>query len=83
MKISQVDTFVIDVPQRHAIFPYQSRYIATSTTGALLVRLQTESGFVGLGETPQVLSFYGQEPFTAKHSGGTRRSSAERSSRGR
>ncbi len=65
MRIQHVDAFVIDVPQRHAIFPYQSRYLATSSTGALLIRLQTESGLVGWGETPQILSFYGQEPFTA------------------
>lgn len=65
MKIARVEAFVIDVPQRHPAFPYRSRYIATSTTGALLIRLETESGIVGWGETPQILSFYGQEPFTA------------------
>ena len=65
MKIISVEAFVIDVPQPHVAFPYQSRYIATSTTGALLVRLETESGIVGWGETPQILSFYGQDPFTA------------------
>jgi L-alanine-DL-glutamate epimerase-like enolase superfamily enzyme len=60
-----VDAFIIDVPQPHPAFPYQSRYIATSSTGALLIRLETESGIVGWGETPQVLSFYGTPPFTA------------------
>ncbi|MGD9853568.1 MAG: mandelate racemase/muconate lactonizing enzyme family protein [Planctomycetaceae bacterium] len=65
MKIADVDAFVIEVPQRHAIFPYQSRYIATSTTGALLIRLETDSGLVGWGETPQILSFYGEPPLTA------------------
>lgn len=65
MRITQVDAFIIDVPQKHATFPYQSRYIATSTTGALLIRLETEKGLVGWGETPQILSFYGEEPFTA------------------
>lgn len=65
MKITGVEAFVIDVPQRHPAFPYQSRYIATSTTGALLVRLETDDGIVGWGETPQILSFYGLEPFTA------------------
>lgn len=65
MKISSVEAFVIDVPQPHAAFPYQSRYLATSSTGALLVRLETSSGIVGWGETPQILSFYGSDPFTA------------------
>ncbi len=65
MKITDVDAFVIEVPQKHAIFPYQSRYLATSTTGALLIRLETESGLVGWGETPQILSFYGDPPLTA------------------
>lgn len=64
MKISHVEAFIIDVPQRHPAFPYQSRYIATSTTGALLIRLETDNGIVGWGETPQILSFYGEEPFT-------------------
>ncbi len=65
MKITRVDTYLIDVPQKHAIFPYQSRYIATSSTGAMLVRLETDGGVVGWGETPQILSFYGQPPLTA------------------
>lgn len=64
MKITAVDAFVIDVPQRHAIFPYQSRYLATSSTGAWLVRLETDAGLVGWGETPQILSFYGEPPLT-------------------
>ncbi|MBX3435995.1 MAG: mandelate racemase/muconate lactonizing enzyme family protein [Planctomycetaceae bacterium] len=66
MKIASVDAFVIDVPQRHAIFPYQSRYMATSTTGALLIRIVTDTGLVGWGETPQILSFYGEPPLTAE-----------------
>ena len=55
MKIIAVDSFVIDVPQRPPIAPYASRYIATSTTGALLFRLETDSGDVGWGEAPQKL----------------------------
>ncbi|MCA9026683.1 MAG: mandelate racemase/muconate lactonizing enzyme family protein [Planctomycetaceae bacterium] len=65
MKITQVDAFVIDVPQKHATFPYQSRYLATSTTGALLIRLETDNGLVGWGESPQILSFYGQPALSA------------------
>jgi L-Ala-D/L-Glu epimerase len=55
MKITAVDSMIIDVPQRHPIAPYQSRYLATSHTGALLIRLETEKGLVGWGETPQRL----------------------------
>jgi len=65
MKITSVDAFVINVPQNHPAFPYQSRYIATSSTGALLIRLETDEGLAGWGETPQILSFYGEDPFTA------------------
>jgi len=55
MKITAVDSFVIDVPQNPPIAPYASRYIATSTTGALLIRLETDKGLVGWGEAPQKL----------------------------
>ena len=54
MKITAVDSFVIDVPQL-PIAPYASRYISTSRTGALLIRLTTDSGLVGWGEAPQKL----------------------------
>lgn len=55
MKITAVDSLIIDVPQHHPIAPYQSRYLATSRTGALLIRIETERGFVGWGEAPQRL----------------------------
>lgn len=55
MLITAVDSFVIDVPQKYPIAPYASRYIATSTTGALLFRIETDSGHVGWGEAPQKL----------------------------
>ena len=49
MKITAVDSFVIDVAQKQPIAPYQSRYIATSRTGALLVRLETDQNITGVG----------------------------------
>ncbi len=55
MKIVAVDSFTIDVPQRAPIAPYASRYLATSRTGALLMRLTTDTGLVGWGEAPQRL----------------------------
>src|SRR5262249_4140740 len=39
-------------PQTPPIAPYQSRYRATSQKEALLVRLETDTGLVGWGETP-------------------------------
>ncbi len=65
LKISGVEAFVIDVPQHHPAFPYQSRYLATSSSGALLIRLETAGGLVGWGETPQLLAFHREAPFQA------------------
>lgn len=55
MRITAVDSFVIDVPQQPPVAPYASRYLATSRTGALLLRLTTDRGLVGWGEAPQRL----------------------------
>src|SRR4029078_13108522 len=51
------------------VAPYQSRYVATSRTGALLVALKTESGLVGWGEAPQVMVFHNPTPYTGKEAG--------------
>ncbi len=53
MKIADVQTFLVEVPQKYPIAPYQSRYRAASSTKALLVRLETDTELVGWGETPQ------------------------------
>jgi len=53
MKIGGVETFLVEVPQDYPIAPYQSRYRAASSTGALLVRLECDDGTIGWGETPQ------------------------------
>ena len=66
MRITAVDTFIIDVPQKHPVAPYQSRYVATSRTGALLVRLQTDQGHTGWGEAPQLMAFHNQAPYTGR-----------------
>ncbi len=52
MKITHLRAVVVRVPQRPPIAPYQSRYRATSEKEALLVRLETDGGLVGWGETP-------------------------------
>ncbi|MGE3409858.1 MAG: mandelate racemase/muconate lactonizing enzyme family protein [Pirellulales bacterium] len=53
MKITQVDAFVVEVPQKYPIAPYASRYRPQSSTKSVLVRIETDDGTVGWGETPQ------------------------------
>lgn len=53
MRITSVDTFLVEIPQRYPIAPYQSRYRATRATQSLLVRLGTDAGRYGWGECPQ------------------------------
>jgi L-alanine-DL-glutamate epimerase-like enolase superfamily enzyme len=43
---------MVRIPQKPPIAPYQSRYRAGSEKESVLVRLQTDSGLVGWGETP-------------------------------
>src|SRR5437660_9929264 len=52
MKIKQLNSVLVRIPQKPPIAPYQSRYRATSQKEALLVRLETDTGLVGWGETP-------------------------------
>jgi L-alanine-DL-glutamate epimerase-like enolase superfamily enzyme len=52
MKITQLHALRVRIPQKPPIALYQSRYRATSHKEALLVRLETDSGLTGWGETP-------------------------------
>jgi L-alanine-DL-glutamate epimerase-like enolase superfamily enzyme len=52
MKIAQLNALRVRIPQKPPIAPYQSRYRAQSAKEALLVRLETDTGLVGWGETP-------------------------------
>jgi L-alanine-DL-glutamate epimerase-like enolase superfamily enzyme len=52
MKITQLRAFGVCIPQKSPIAPYQSRYRASSAKDAILVRLETDTGLVGWGETP-------------------------------
>jgi L-alanine-DL-glutamate epimerase-like enolase superfamily enzyme len=52
MKITRLDATLVRIPQKPPIAPYQSRYRATSEKEALLVRLETDTGVLGWGETP-------------------------------
>jgi L-alanine-DL-glutamate epimerase-like enolase superfamily enzyme len=53
MKISQLNALRVRIPQNPPIAPYQSRYRATSAKECILVRLETDTGLVGWGETPE------------------------------
>ena len=52
MKITDLRAVLVRIPQKPPIAPYQSRYRATSAKEALILRLQTDTGLVGWGETP-------------------------------
>jgi L-alanine-DL-glutamate epimerase-like enolase superfamily enzyme len=53
MKITQLHALRVRIPQKPPIAPYQSRYRASSAKDALIVRLETDNGLVGWGETPE------------------------------
>src|SRR5262245_54632479 len=52
MKITQLHSTLVRIPQKPPIAPYQSRYRATSEKEAVIIRLGTDTGLVGWGETP-------------------------------
>lgn len=53
LKIQRIDTFLVEVPQKYPIAPYQSRYRPQSSTKSVLVRIEGNDGTIGWGETPQ------------------------------
>src|SRR5262249_1224848 len=52
MKITHLHALRVRIPQKPPIAPYQSRYRAGTAKEALLVRLDTDNGLTGWGETP-------------------------------
>jgi L-alanine-DL-glutamate epimerase-like enolase superfamily enzyme len=52
MKVTHLQALRVRIPQKPPIAPYQSRYRAGSAKEALIVRLETDTGLVGWGETP-------------------------------
>src|SRR5262249_6699658 len=52
MKITKLDALRVRIPQKPPIAPYQNRYKAGTYKESLLVRLETDTGLVGWGETP-------------------------------
>ncbi len=52
MKISNLRALRVRIPQKPPIAPYQNRYKAGTYKESLLIRLESDSGLVGWGETP-------------------------------
>src|SRR5262245_12937154 len=52
MKVTKLDALRVRIPQKPPIAPYQNRYKAGTHKESLLVRLETDAGHVGWGETP-------------------------------
>lgn len=52
MKITKLNALRVRIPQIPPINPYMNRYAIGTHKEALLVRLETDSGLVGWGETP-------------------------------
>jgi L-alanine-DL-glutamate epimerase-like enolase superfamily enzyme len=52
MKITQLQALRVRISQKPPIAPYQNRYRAGTYKEALLVRLETDTGLIGWGETP-------------------------------
>jgi L-alanine-DL-glutamate epimerase-like enolase superfamily enzyme len=52
MKITQLHAVQVRIPQIPPVAPYQNRYAAGTHKTAVLIRLETDTGLVGWGETP-------------------------------
>ncbi len=52
MKVTQLHATRVRIPQKPPIAPYQNRYKAGTHKESLLIRLETDGGIVGWGETP-------------------------------
>src|SRR5207302_7143570 len=52
MKITTLHALRVRIPQKPPIAPYQNRYQAGTHKESLLVRLETDTGLTGWGETP-------------------------------
>ncbi len=53
MKITDIRSWLVEIPQKPPIAPYQSRYRAGRSAQALILRVDTDGGVAGWGEAPQ------------------------------
>lgn len=53
MRVTDIHSWLVDIPQKPPIAPYQSRFRAGTSKESLIFRVETDNGLVGWGETPQ------------------------------
>lgn len=53
MKITDIQSWLVDIPQKPPIAPYQTRFRAGTSKQSVIFRVETDDGIVGWGETPQ------------------------------
>jgi L-alanine-DL-glutamate epimerase-like enolase superfamily enzyme len=53
MKVTSIQSWLVEIPQKPPIAPYQNRYKAGTSKEALILGIETDNGTVGWGEAPQ------------------------------
>jgi L-alanine-DL-glutamate epimerase-like enolase superfamily enzyme len=53
VKITSVQSWLVEIAQKPPIAPYQNRYKAGTSKESLIIRIETDDGIVGWGEAPQ------------------------------
>jgi L-alanine-DL-glutamate epimerase-like enolase superfamily enzyme len=53
VRITSIQSWLVEIPQKPPIAPYQNRYKAGTSKEALILRIETDDGTVGWGEAPQ------------------------------
>jgi len=53
VKIKNVQSWRVEIPQKPPIAPYQNRYKPGTSKEGLILRIETDDGTVGWGESPQ------------------------------
>jgi L-alanine-DL-glutamate epimerase-like enolase superfamily enzyme len=53
MKVTDLQCWLVEIPQKYPIAPYQNRYRPGTHKQSLIWRAEADNGLVGWGETPQ------------------------------
>lgn len=53
MKITGIQSWLVDIPQKPPIAPYQTRFRAGTSKQSVIFRVETDDGTIGWGEMPQ------------------------------
>ncbi len=64
MKVTDVQSWLVDIPQKPPIAPYQNRFRAGTSKQSVIFRVETDEGITGWGETPQ--SWIGGDAFDGR-----------------